>query len=130
MLPNKRSNKWITIFTIYALIVFFSFIATRLILNSALSGQLIFRFALLALGSASLPAGLGYWGRTTFFKIYTLGNLLGLFYMFYIVLANVSPGWGDLTSIAGYIVTVFIGLSVATIFELIQLLSKNRKKSS
>ncbi len=126
MLPNKQSNKWFRIFAIYALIVFFSFIATRLILNSALSGQLIFRFALLALVSASLPTGLGYLGRTTFFKIYTLGNLLGIFYMFYIVLANVSPGWGDLTSIAGYIVFIFIGLAVAVLIELIRFFSKKK----
>ena len=119
MLPIKRSNKWINVFFIYAAIVFLGFIATRMILGSEINGRMIVMFALTAFGSALLPTLAGYYGKTLFFMIYTSANLIGLLYMFRLVLMDSETGWADLTSVVVYIYLLPIGAILALLAEVI-----------
>jgi len=117
MLPIKKSNKWINVFFIYAAIVFLAFIATRMILGSEINGRMIVMFAVTAFGSALLPVLAGYCGKTLFFMIYTSANLIGLLYMFQLVLKD--TGWADLTSVVVYIYLLPVGAILALLAEVI-----------
>ncbi len=119
MLPIKKSKKWFNVFLIYAAVVFLSFIATRLILGSELNGRIIVVFALIAFVSACLPVLAGYYGKTLFFKIYASANLIGLLYMFKLVLIDGATGWADLTSIVVYIYLLPVGAILALLAEVI-----------
>jgi len=119
MLPNKKSNKWFNVFLIYAVIVFLSFIATRLILGSNLDGRMLIVFAIVGFVSALLPSLAGYYGKMLFFMIYTSANLIGLLYMIKLVLMDGATGWADLTSIVVYIYLLPVGAILALLAEII-----------
>ncbi len=128
MLPEKKSKKWLNVFLIYAAIVFLGFIATRMILGSEINGRMIFMFALTAFGSALLPALAGYYGKTLFFMIYTSANLIGLLYMFKLVLMDSETGWADLTSVVVYIYLLPVGAFLALLAEVISYFRSNKNK--
>jgi hypothetical protein len=119
MIPVKKSNKWLGVFLLYTLIILVSLIATRMILDSALSVDYIIRLLIISLGSAILPCLCGYFGKRVFFLVYTLSVVIGIVTMFYIVIADTSPGWGDLSSIVSYILIIGIGILLALIAEVI-----------
>ncbi len=119
MLPVKKSNKWLYVFFIYAAIVFIGFIATRLILGSEINGRMIIMFTLTSFASALLPVLAGYYGKMLFFMIYTSANLIGLLYMFKLVIMDNATGWADLTSVVVYIYLLPIGAILALLAEII-----------
>ena len=119
MLPVKKSNKWLYVLFIYAAIVFIGFIATRLILGSEINGRMIIMFTLTAFASAFLPVLAGYYGKMLFFMIYTSANLIGLLYMFKLVIMDNATGWADLTSVVVYIYLLPIGAILALLAEII-----------
>ena len=47
--------------------------------------------------------------------------------MFYVVLGNTAPGWGDLTSIVGYLFMVGVGAIVGLVTELVLYFIKKNK---
>ena len=128
MLPEKKSKKWLNVFLIYAAIVFLGFVATRMILGSEINGRMIFMFALTAFGSALLPALAGYYGKMLFFMIYTSANLIGLLYMFKLVLMDSETGWADLTSVVVYIYLLPVGAFLALLAEVISYFRRNKNK--
>lgn len=119
MLPVKKSNKWFYVLFIYAAIVFIGFIATRLILGSEINGRMIIMFTLTSFASALLPVLAGYYGKMLFFMIYTSANLIGLLYMFKLVIMDNATGWADLTSVVVYIYLLPIGAILALLAEII-----------
>ena len=119
MLPVKKSNKWLYVLFIYAAIVFIGFIATRLILGSEINGRMIIMFTLTSFASALLPVLAGYYGKMLFFMIYTSANLIGLLYMFKLVIMDNATGWADLTSVVVYIYLLPIGAILALLAEII-----------
>lgn len=127
MIPSKKSKKWIGVFIFYAVVVFISLLATRLILGSEILGDYIFSMLLISIVSALIPCIGGFFGRQIFFKVYTFSVAVGILYMFYVVLGNTSPGWGDLTSIVGYLFTIGVGAIVGLLTELIFYFVKTRK---
>jgi hypothetical protein len=48
--------------------------------------------------------------------------------MFYIVIADTSPGWGDLSSIVSYVLIIGIGILLALIAEVIAYFINARRK--
>ena len=90
-----------------------------MILGSEINGRMIVMFALTAFGSALLPTLAGYYGKTLFFMIYTSANLIGLLYMFRLVLMDSETGWADLTSVVVYIYLLPIGAILALLAEVI-----------
>jgi hypothetical protein len=119
MIPLKKSNQWLGVFIVYTIVILISLIATRLILDSDLSGGYIITLLIISLGSAVLPCLCGYFGKRVFFLVYTLSVIIGILYMFYIVIADTSPGWGDLASIVSYILIIGFGIVFALIAEVV-----------
>ena len=127
MIPSKKSKKWIGVFIFYTIVVFISLLVTRLILVSEIVGNYIFAMLLISMGSALIPCIGGFLGRQMFFKVYTFSAAIGILYMFYVVLGNTAPGWGDLTSIVGYLFMVGVGAIVGLVTELVLYFIKKNK---
>jgi len=127
MIPAVNSRKWLVVFIIYAAAIFAAFFVTRVLrdnhsLNRSVSGILI-----LSVFTSLVPSIGGYMGKRVFFIIYTISVVLGLLFALYTVLANIAPGWDDLTSIIGYLFIVAIGFIVAANAELIRMFLNNRQ---
>jgi hypothetical protein len=128
MIPSKKSHQWIGIFISYILIVFGCMIFTRMRLSNEISGDILLRLFILSLVTAFFPCIVGYFGRKIFFLLYTLSVIAGILYMFYVVLGDVTPGWGDLTSMIGYLFIVIIGALISAITEIIVYYVKRKQK--
>jgi len=109
LLPAKKSNKWI-----------YWFLSILIINFSAL---------LLAILSAmiSLISSLGYFGIKYFSLVFIIADIIGIIYLFFIVLSNASDGWSDLTSIIGYMTITGFGIIAGTITEVIFRIVKRKK---
>ena len=127
MLPSKKSKHWIGVFILYALVIFIGFIATRHILGSKIFGSYMFNLLGLSIFSALIPCIAGYLGKRLFFIIYTFCVIAGILYMFYVVLANIAPGWGELTSIVSFLFMVLVGVVLALVTEIIVYIVKRKK---
>lgn len=127
MIPSKKSKKWIGVFIFYTIVVFISLLSTRFILGSEIVGDYILGMVIISLGSALIPCIGGFLGRQMFFKVYTFSAAIGILYMFYVVLGNTAPGWGDLTSIVGYLFMVGVGAIVGLVTELVIYFIKTKK---
>lgn len=130
MIPQKKSNQWIGVFILYIIVIFISLLTTRVMLGSEILGRNIFGLFIISTISALLPIIGGFLGKRIFFNVYTFSNILGIFYMFYVVIGNASPGWSDLTSIVGYIYIVTVGAILALLTEVISyfvISNKNKK---
>ena len=127
MIPSKSSKKWIVVFLIYTIVVFFSFLITRLVLGSDVLGRYLFGMMIMSMSSAFIPCIAGYLGKRVFFIVDTIFIVLGILYMFYVALGNTAPGWGDLTSIIGYLFIVLFGVIIASIAEIINYFITKRK---
>lgn len=101
-MPAKYSRNWGTIFIIYFLALFNLFIISQIVLENNFSTKSIAGIAVLTFLSALLACVGGFLGGKMFFTIYTICLVLGLIYMFYIAVFDVSPNWGDLTSLLSY----------------------------
>ncbi|MDF2942739.1 MAG: permease [Herbinix sp.] len=118
-MPIRKSNKWIIVFILYTLVVLISLIASRVILGSDLTGGYIVRLLSIALGTSVLPCIGGYFGKRVFFIVYSLSILFGIFYMFYVVIADTAPGWGDLASLVGFMFMIGLGTVSALLAEIV-----------
>ncbi|MBX4262569.1 hypothetical protein KTC96_07605 [Clostridium estertheticum] len=49
--------------------------------------------------------------------------------MFYIAMVNTSPGWGDLTSIIGYLFIIIVGTILALVTEVLSYFIKKLTKN-
>ncbi|MDF2540528.1 MAG: putative rane protein [Herbinix sp.] len=119
MIPKKFSRLWIIVFFIYTFLVFLSLLLTRVILDSDTFGGYLFTLIFIAVASSLFPCIGGYFGKRIYFLISTVAVILGVLYMFYVVIGNVSPGWGDLTSIIGYLYIIGIGAILGFITEVV-----------
>jgi len=127
MIPTKKSKQWIGVFILYTVVIFIGLIATKVMLHNEIIGAYIFGSFLISLGSAIISCIGGFLGKRIFFLVYTLSVMIGILYMFYVVLVNTSPGWGDLTSIIGYLFIVGVGTVLAFVMELIIYFIKRKK---
>lgn len=128
MLPEKKSKKWLNVLLIYTGIVFVGLMITRFLLGTALDARLILNFFLLALGSAMIPVGAGYFGKSLFFNIYASANFIALAYMFVLIVNNRAPGWEDLISIVVYVYLLPVGAILGVIAEVVQYFRKRKSK--
>jgi len=119
MIPQKKSSKWIGVFIFYTIIIFISLFTTRVMLSSEMLSRYILGLLIISVSSALIPCIGGFFGKRIFFIIYTLSVIVSILYMFYIVLGNTAPGWGDLTSIISYIYIVTVGAFLALVMEIV-----------
>lgn len=129
MLPSKKSKSWFLTYVIFAILVFIVLNITRIILGNFALDSTLFRFALLSLLIAVPILISGYFFKRIFLLIYTLSVVIGIIYAFYIVIGDVSPGWGDLTSMIGFLFIIVIGLFTGIIVETIYYLVSLSRRS-
>ena len=127
MIPAQKSTKWSWVYMLYTAVIFVSLIITRIILGSEIFSSYVLSLLILSMVSACIPCIAGFFGKPTFFFIYTFSVIVGILYMFYVVLGNTAPGWGDLTSMVGYMFIVGIGIGLAIAVEVIIYFNKIRK---
>jgi hypothetical protein len=117
MVPVERSRRWLSIFGIYAIVVFVAFLLTRALLGSEIFIRYILVMMILSIVTAVIPSIAGYYGKRTFFSIMAAATTVGIVYMFYVVLGNTEPGWGDLSSIVGFLLIVGVGAGLGLAAE-------------
>lgn len=121
-LPVKGASHWIIVLGI----VFAANIAA-LFISRALIGQTMTManagaFVGLSLAIAVVSC-LGYFGFEVFSLMVLAGNLIGIIYLFFIILTNASQGWSDLTSLIGLFYFVAMGVVFGIMMQVIVLLS-------
>ena len=119
MFPSKKSKEWFIVYAIYSFLILLSLLTTRIILGNIAWNEGLLGLIGLALISAAPAFISGYFYKRLFFYIYSLSIIIGLVYAFYVVIADVAPGWGDLTSLIGYMFMVVAGLVTAFFAETI-----------
>lgn len=127
MIPPKKSNQWIGVFILYTAVIFIGLLTTRVMLESDILDRSIFSLLIVSIVSALIPSIGGFLGKRIFFIIYTLSVIVGILYMFYVVVGNTSPGWGDLTSIIGYLFIVGVGAVLAIVTEIVRYFVKSKR---
>ncbi len=130
MKPFKKSRKWIIIFIICAVLIFAALLITRFILGGDSPYHNLPGLIVLSISSALIISISGYFGRRLFFWIYCVSVVIALLYAFIVVISDVAPGWGDLTSIIGYLFILIVGIAVAFIAELVRMLLDKSKQPS
>ena len=128
MIPKKHSPLWGGMLAAYAAIVFIILFFSQNILQRELTSKTIISFVILAVVSAVIACLGGFLGARKYFLLSVIGAAFGLIYMLYIALFNVSPGWGDLTSIVGYLMFAFSGVVIGIVTEAMFFFVKINKK--
>jgi len=128
MIPSKRSNQWLVVYIFYTIAILIGLLITRVILGSEIFGRYMVTLMLISMVSALIPCIGGFLGRRKFFIVNTLSIIVGILYMFYVVVGNTAPGWGDLTSIVGYLFIVGVGVILALGVEVISYFIKTKQK--
>lgn len=116
-MPPHYSRSWLWILGVYFIVIFGVLVWSRLLLHTGLTMKSTAAFGMIALLTALIASLGGFIGARIFFLITALSSLMGSLYMMYIVIFNVSPGWGDLASIASYLVFTAIGMVLGLAVE-------------
>jgi len=127
-MQSKKYNRWLLVYIFYTIAIFIGFLITRSILGSEIFGRYMVTLMLISMVSALIPCIGGFLGRRKFFIVNTLSIIVGILYMFYVVVGNTAPGWGDLTSIVGYLFIVGVGVVLALGVEVISYFIKTKQK--
>lgn len=91
---------------------------SRLILGSNLSVNNYLAYIGLS-AVIGLISGIGSFGFPTFFFTFVFFDICGIIYAYFIIFANKSSGWEDLTSMAGFMVTLILGFALAVVSEIV-----------
>jgi len=126
LLPAKKSNKWIYWVLSILIINFSALLLSREIQSIKIDLKNIIGFAILS-AMISLISSLGYFGIKYFSLVFIIADIIGIIYLFFIVLSNASDGWSDLTSIIGYMTITGFGIIAGTITEVIFRIVKRKK---
>lgn len=126
LLPLKKSRNWLYVFITIFVINTAAFIINRNLLEIKLDTKTILAFAMVSFFIAVISS-LGYFGIKVFSTIFILSDIIGIGYMFYIILSKINDGWADLTSIISLLVILAIGAFVGAAVQVINwLLNKNK----
>jgi len=128
MIPLKRSNQWLSVYIFYTIAILIGLLITRVILGSDMSGRYILNQLIISMASALIPCIGGFLGRRIFFIVSTLSIVVGILYMFYVVVGNTAHGWSELASIVGYLFIVGVGFILALVAEIISYFVKTKSR--
>lgn len=128
LIPIKSPVNLLKMMGYYSGAIYFVLLLCHLILKSRFTIRSLFGMASLAIVCA-LVAGLGYWleGRL-FFVIFSTSLATGALYMLYIAVFNATPGWGDVTSLIGFMLVSAMGMIIGLAAEYVRYLMKTRLK--
>lgn len=120
------SPKWLKTMGIVAGGNLVLLLLSRFILGANLSLNNYLAYIGLSLG-IGLISGIGAFGLPTFFFTFVFFDIMAIVYAYFIIIANKSSGWEDLTSMAGFMVTLILGFALAVVTEI---LGRWRKKKA
>lgn len=128
LIPEKTSQSLLKIMSWYSAILYAVLLFAHALLRSQFTVRSLLGLASLALVSA-LVAGVGFWleGKL-FFPIYSVSLAASGLYVFYVIIRNATPGWGELASLAGYILIASSGMVLGLAAEFIRYLIKPKLK--
>ena len=124
-LPAKNSQSWFYIWAVTFVGNTLLLIISRALLNQEITAQNILGFSIVSflITLFVLP---GYFGwRLLSFGV-LLGNIVGLIYLFYLILTVKNDGWIDLTSIFAFLSVVVIGLITGILAQIVIPLTKRK----
>ena len=127
-IPTRKSKQWSWFFVAYAAIVFTALVLTQSILQSKLEVKSILAFSLIAVATALFSCLGGYLGAKNYFFSSSFGLVVGICHMLYIAVFNASPGWGDLTSVIGFLFFATIGILIGILLEIFLMIIKKTKQ--
>jgi hypothetical protein len=128
-LPEKKSLNWIAVFIVVAIINMGALIGTRSMMGVSSNFEAFQGYAFFSLMLAFISI-FGYFGYRLLSIVVLATDLIGIGYLFYVALANPSPGWNDLTSMAGFMAIMGFGVLVGAIIEFVVWLMAIKKKKS
>jgi hypothetical protein len=130
LLPDRSTRSLLRILGYYSTILYAVLLLAHAILRSQFTGRSIFGLASLAFVSA-LVAGLGFWleGRL-FFMVFSSSLIAGTLYILYVVITNATPGWGELTSLVGFMLICASGIIVGLAAEFVRYLIKPKLRQT
>lgn len=112
------SPKWLKTMGIVAGGNLVLLLLSRFIIGANLSLNNYLAYIGLSLG-IGLVSGLGAFGLSTFFFTFVFFDMMAIVYAYFIIIANKSSGWEDLTSMAGFMVTLILGFALAVVTEIL-----------
>ncbi len=116
-LPTAKSINWLKLFGILSFINFSAFISSRYILNAEVTAQNYFAFVILTVIISSLSM-VGYWGMRVWSLSTIIGNFIGILYILYMSIFNISDGWTDIASLLGTLMIIGLGFIFGGVIEL------------
>lgn len=122
--PAKFSRRWGRVWAGYFVIIFIFLLLSQLLLRVDFSFGALWSLILMAAFISFITCLGGFLGGRFYFLICSLGIFLGIIYLMYTAIANPSPGWGDLTSIVGFLLWLVVGLVIGVFAELVFFIRK------
>lgn len=111
------SPKWLKTMGLIAAGNLVLLLLSRFILGASLSLNNYLAFIGLSL-AIGLVSGIGAFGLPTFFFTFVFFDIMAMVYAYFIIIVNRSSGWEDLTSMAGFMVTLILGFALAVVTEI------------
>lgn len=117
--PAKFSRRWARVWAVYFAVILAFLFLSQLILRADFSGSSVWSLIMMAVFSAFITCLGGFLGGRFYFLICSLGIFFGIIYLMYTAIANPSLGWGDLTSIIGFLLWLVVSLVIGILAELV-----------
>lgn len=99
------------------------------ILKSIVTPHNMIAYALLSFILGTIAFGLYGLRLKTAFYIFSIGNILGFAYMYYVFSLD-TDGWGDLAGLLSYFIIATTGLGAGIIIQVLVYLSRRGRKKS
>jgi hypothetical protein len=116
--PGKKSNKWFFASAVLFLINILAILYSRSLLGLNLDSKNIIAIIGIAF-VISLITSLGFLGLKILPITVIVGNVIGIAYMYYIILGNRAQGWNDITSLIALLYFVAMGIAFGGLMEII-----------
>jgi hypothetical protein len=114
----KKSNKWFMFSGIFFILNIIAIFYSRNLLSLSLDSKNIIAIIGISFVVALFPAS-GYFGLKILPITVMVGNIIGIVYMYYIILGNRAQGWNDITSLIALLYFVAMGIAFGGLMEII-----------
>lgn len=116
------------VFLGYWLLVFVLLVGTRFAVGASIDVRMVSVLGVIALIVSLLPCVGTYLKAKLFVYIYSLFQVMGILYMYVVILLDVTPGWSDITSLLNYFMITVIGFMVAIFSQVISTIMSKKEK--
>ena len=115
-LPIKKSKNWFMISGVFLIINTIAIFYSRMLLGLSLDTKNVIALTGISIVISLLPTT-GYFGLRILPVMSMLGNILGIIYMYFIILGNRAQGWNDITSMIALLYFVALGTVLGILME-------------